>query len=104
VLERFVEEVRAEIRRQVEVGGKDTDAIESELHVLRGEQRNLARAIAGGGEGIPELISEMRQRTERIRKLEADLEASARTPVMAKALIEKVEALAYAKYVIFANR
>jgi hypothetical protein len=56
VQERFADEVRAEIRRQFEVGVQGCAAVES-------EQRNLARAVATAGD-IPELVAEMRQRGE----------------------------------------
>jgi hypothetical protein len=54
-------------------------------------------AVATAGDAIPELVAEMRQRNVRIRKLEAALAASSRTPAMAREIIEKAEAAVHAK-------
>ena len=59
---------------------RDTTALEAKLAELRGGQHNLARVVAIGGDTIPELVAELKFRSERIRLLEADLAAAKRTP------------------------
>jgi hypothetical protein len=92
----MVTEIMAELREtltaQVRESALDADAIEAELGRLRGEQKNLASAVATGGDAIPELLSELRRRNERIRTLEIDLGAARRTPTMVEEMLAKSEA------------
>ena len=89
-IEAYLEQVREEARRQTAVPPVDTSGLEGELAVARGEQRNLARAIASAGQEFPELLAEMRQRNDRIKRLEDQIRAARRTPAMEKAQIEQV--------------
>jgi DNA invertase Pin-like site-specific DNA recombinase len=57
----------------------------------------LARAVATAGDDIPELVAELRVRNERIRRLEADLEASKRSPAKVAELLDRAQASARAK-------
>jgi hypothetical protein len=54
------------------------DLLEQELIRMRAEQRNLAGAVATGGENIPELVGELRKRNTRIKQLEDDVESAKR--------------------------
>ena len=94
----FVDEIMFEMRQLLEAEVKATvrnvDAIEVELTRLRGEQRNLATAVATGGDTIPELLNELRGRNERIRTLEIDLATARRTPAMVEEMLAKAEAKA----------
>ncbi len=91
----FVDEVIHEMRENLELQVKathlDAEAIETELTKLRGEQRNLATAVATGGDAIPELLSELRSRNDRIRLLEADLAAARRSPAMVEEMLTAAE-------------
>jgi hypothetical protein len=53
--------------------------------------------VATAGDDIPELVAELRLRNDRIRRLEADLAASRRTPAMVADVIARAEAAARAK-------
>lgn len=79
-LEMALDSMRAELNSHLTSACRDTSTLEAKLAELRGEQRNLARAVATGGDAIPELVAELKVRNERIRLLEADLAAAKRTP------------------------
>jgi hypothetical protein len=79
------------------VGATDAGALEKDLAGLRAEQRRLARAVATARDDIPELVAELRLRNDRIRRLEADLAASRRTPVMVADVLARTETAARAK-------
>jgi hypothetical protein len=66
--------------------------LEQELTRMRAEQRNLAGAVATGGDSIPELVGELRKRNTRIKQLEDDVEAAKRSPQMAAELLATEEA------------
>jgi hypothetical protein len=61
------------------------------LEVVDRQQRNLAAAVATGREGIPELVSELRSRNERIRRLELDLASARRTPATIEDTLRSTE-------------
>jgi hypothetical protein len=52
-------------------------------------QRRIA--IATGGDAIPELVTELRNRSERIRLRETDLAAAKRTPAKVRQLLARAE-------------
>lgn len=54
----------------------------------------LARAVATGGDAIPELLTELRERNKKIRNLEADLAAARRTPKMVADMLARAETAA----------
>lgn len=89
VADQIVGEIRGELQRQFSAAKQDTSVIDDELKRMRSEQRNLAAAVATGGDAIPELVAELRKRNERIRLLESDLAAAKRTPQMACEMLEK---------------
>src|SRR5262249_30240277 len=65
---------------------------DAQLGKLRGEQKNLARAVAMAAGDIPELVAEMGRRTEQIRRLEADLAVAQRTPAIRAEMVAQAEA------------
>lgn len=90
VLAAVLAEIRAEVARQLATPDPDTSGIETELASLRIEQRRLAAAVAQADD-VPELIAELRRRSERIRHLETELAVMGRTPKMRAELAAKVE-------------
>ena len=96
VLQTVFAEIRAEIAAQLPRHEADTAALESELATCRGEQKRLAKAVAMADE-VPELLSELKNRTSRIQQLEAQLIAARRTPDDLAALVTKIEAGARAR-------
>src|SRR5262249_28412362 len=66
-------------------------SLEDELRLLRSEQKNLVRALAAGGEEIPELVAAMKNRNERIRRLGHHLEAARRAPPMIAGALNRIE-------------
>jgi septal ring factor EnvC (AmiA/AmiB activator) len=97
VLETVVSAIRDEVAKLVSAGSKDVTVLERDLASLRAEQKCLARAVATAGADIPELVAELRVRNDRIRRLEADLAASRRTPDMVADVLAHAEAAARAK-------
>ena len=92
-VEQIMSDARGELERQLRTTGKDSSALEAELSQLRGEQRNLATAVAVGGDmSIPELVAELQRRNGKIRMLEADVAASKRSPQVAAELLASTEA------------
>lgn len=91
----MVDEIMADLRDsltvQVAATALDAESIESELSRLCVEQRNVAAAVATGGDAIPELLAELRRRNERIRTLEIDLGAARRTPAMVEEMLAQAE-------------
>ena len=96
ITQEMVTEILADLREtltaQLTASALDADAIEAELGRLRAEQKNLASAVATGGDAIPELLGELRRRNDRIRTLEIDLGAARRTPTMIEEMLAKSEA------------
>ena len=90
-------EMRHELTAQVAASAADAEAWGAELARLRGEQRNLAAAVATGGDQIPELLAELRRRNDRIRTLEIDLASARRTPAMVEDMLAKAEVSARRK-------
>jgi hypothetical protein len=92
--ETVVAAIRSEVAKLVSAGATDAGALEKDLAGLRAEQRRLARAVATAGDDIPELVAELRLRNDRIRRLEADLAASRRTPAMVADVLAHAETAA----------
>nr|HEX4317158.1 hypothetical protein [Kofleriaceae bacterium] len=90
MLDLVVGKIRGEITAQVPQCEADIAALESELATTRAEQRRFAKAVALSDE-IPELVTELQQRSARIHNLEAQLVAVRRTPAEVASLVEKVE-------------
>jgi hypothetical protein len=97
VLETVVSAIRDEVAKLLSAGAKDVTGLEKELAGLRAEQRRLARAVATAGDDIPELVAELRLRSDRIRRLEADLSAARRSPAMVADVLARAETVARAK-------
>lgn len=89
--QRVFAEIRHQIEEQFSIGKIDVEKVRAELEVLRKEQRNLARAVAVGGDEFQEIIAEMRQRADRIRNLETDLATAERTPEMVRKVVSDAE-------------
>lgn len=98
--ERVVDEVLTEIREQIAAQMPKRDAgvsaLESELSEVRQEQKRLARAVALADD-VPELVTELRQRSTRIQHLEAQIVAVKKTPDELKKLVKQIEATARTK-------
>jgi DNA invertase Pin-like site-specific DNA recombinase len=86
-----LDEIRAEIEAQLPQREADLAALEAELSAVTTEQKRLARAVAMSDE-IPELMTELKQRLNRMRNLEAQIAATRRTPAELVTLIDQVEA------------
>jgi site-specific DNA recombinase len=96
VLENVLVEIRREVEAQMPKRDVDIAALEAELAEARAEQRKLARAVALADD-IPELVSELRQRSARIQHLEVQGAAARQTPEEIAALIANVEATCRAR-------
>jgi site-specific DNA recombinase len=96
VLENVLVEIRREVEAQMPKRDADIAALEAELVEARAEQRKLARAVALADD-IPELVSELRQRSARIQHLEVQVAASRKTPEEIAAIIAGVEATCRAR-------
>lgn len=84
--------VRDEISAQIPKRKADIEGLESELATARAEQKHLAKAIALADD-VPELVTELRQRSARIQILEAQVIAAKRTPTELINLIDKIETI-----------
>lgn len=91
VMESLISKIRAEITAQIPQRENDVAGLEAEIAEARAEQRRLAKAVALS-DAIPELVSELHQRSARIQNLEAQLLAAKRTPAELTALVDRVEA------------
>ncbi len=97
IIERFVDDVLAEIAREDAAGpGQDLAGLDAELTQLRGEQRRLAAAVASAP-NVPELLAEMRKRGERIRILEAELAVAQQAPSIKANLLARLRTEARAR-------
>jgi DNA invertase Pin-like site-specific DNA recombinase len=91
-----LDEVRAEVARQLSAAPTDTTVLEAELSLLRVEQKRCARLLATLDDA-PELVAEYQSRTTLIRNREAELANAKRTPALLGELVSKVEAAVRAK-------
>lgn len=91
VVERLLAEVRRQVERRLAADRPNTGVLETELHRLRREQKNLAEAVALGGQDVRELVQAMRHRAEHAQRLEAQLTLAKHTPRMTEDIIAKVE-------------
>ncbi len=66
--------------------------MEREVAQLKRELKNLVVLGAAGGEEIPELVTAMRERQDRIRRLETDLALARRTPELVAEATAKMKA------------
>jgi phosphoglycolate phosphatase-like HAD superfamily hydrolase len=66
--------------------------LRAELEKLRGEQRKYAAAIAAAPD-VPELLTELRRRGDRIKRLEIDLAVLDRAPAEKAATLAKLHDL-----------
>ncbi len=94
VIDAMLDEIRREARERYADKDVDTRELRAEVSRLKSEQRNLARAVAMASE-IPELLTEMNQRSARLRRLEADLAAATRGPDENGARVAEVERRAW---------
>ncbi len=92
--ERVLDEVLAEIREQLtaQLPKRDADVatLERELQDMRVEQKRLAKAVALADD-VPELVTELRQRSARIQHLEAQIVATKKTPAELTKLVKHIE-------------
>ncbi len=93
MVQRLIEEIDSELSRELSGPRREAEEIVDELRVLKSEQSRLAKAVALSGD-IAELVSELRKRNERIRRLEAEQQAALRTPETVRRLIAEVRATA----------
>jgi hypothetical protein len=73
-----VGQLRSEIEAQIPQRDADVAALEAELASVRAEQKRLAKAVALADD-VPELVTELQQRSARIQNLEGQLIAAKRT-------------------------
>ena len=86
-----LDQIRDAITAQLPQHEADISALETELAATRAEQRRLAKAVAMA-DNIPELVSELEQRSSRIRNLDAQVIAARRTPDELRAMVDRIEA------------
>ena len=91
VVEGVLTEVRRQIQAQMPRRELDIAALEAELAETRAQQRRLAKAVALA-DNVPELASELNQRTARIEHLQVQIATARRTPDEVVALMASVEA------------
>jgi hypothetical protein len=91
VIAEIVTALREHLTAQFDATAHDAAVLDQELTRLRAEQRNLASAIATGGDAIPELVTELRRRNDRSRLLEIDIASDRRTPAMVEDMIRRAE-------------
>jgi hypothetical protein len=96
VLQTVLAEIRSEIAAQVPQREADVSVLEAELRTARTEQKRLAKAVALADD-VPELVSELKQRTQRIAHLETAIHSAKRTPAELLALTEQIEETVRAK-------
>ncbi len=98
--ERVLDEVLAEIGEQIEAQlpkrKADVAALEAELRDVRAQQKRLAKAIAMSDD-VPELVTELRQRSTRIQQLEAQILTAKKTPAELTKLVRQIETSARTK-------
>jgi len=97
IVERVAAGVRDEVLRQAGGSRPDVEGMEHRLQQLRREQRNLAAAVAQGGDSIPELLDEMRGRQRRMEELQLAVQRARRTPEDVEQLAARVEVAVRAK-------
>src|SRR5262249_46902264 len=85
-----LDQIRTEIEAQLPKREADIEALEAELRTVTTEQKRLPKAVALSDD-IPELVTELKQRMNRIKNLEAQIGAAKRTPAELAAMIDKVE-------------
>jgi site-specific DNA recombinase len=91
MLSMVVARIREAIAEQLPERHADIAKLEAELAGVRIEQKRLAKAVAMADD-VPELVSELHQRSSRIRSLEAQLLAARRTPKELASIVDRVEA------------
>jgi site-specific DNA recombinase len=90
MLDDVLANVRAEIEAQMPQHDADLKALEAELGDMKAEQKRLAKAVAISND-IPELMTELKQRLNRINHLETQIAAAKRTPAERAKLIVQLE-------------
>ncbi len=96
LLDMLLEEIHAEADRQLASEPPAADTIEADLRRLRAEQKRYAATVLEAPD-VPELLAEMRKRSEHIRRLEADLAIAKRAPAIRADTLTQVEEAARAK-------
>ena len=98
--ERVLDEVLADICGQIDAKlpkrEADVAGLEAELRTARAEQKRLARAVALADD-VPELVSELRQRSTRIQHLEAQILTTKKTPDELTKLVKQIETTSRAR-------
>ena len=90
VRQQVLEEIEKWVRAQIPEPEVDLDILKAELAAARAEQRKLAKAVALS-DNIPELVTELHQRSALIRHLEGQLRAATRTPKDIAQIMERAE-------------
>jgi hypothetical protein len=98
MLDAVLANVRAEIEAQMPQHDADLKALEAELGDMKAEQKRLAKAVAISND-IPELMTELKQRLNRINHLETQIAAAKRTPAERAKLIVQLEKTVKARLV-----
>lgn len=100
VLDEVLGEVREQIAAQLPKREADVAALEAELRDVRAEQKRLAKAVALADD-LPELITELRQRSARIQQLETQILTAKKTPDELTKLVKQIETTSRAKLADF---
>jgi site-specific DNA recombinase len=92
--ERALDSVLAEVREQLAAHQPKHDAevakLEAALREVRAEQKRLAKAVAMADD-VTELVAELRQRSARIQRLEAEIISAKRTPGEVASVFARIE-------------
>jgi hypothetical protein len=94
--ELFVRAILAEVRRRLVTRTKASEAdeapkLEEQIKALRGEQTNLAQAVAMAKGSIPALVSELQRRQGQLNALEARLELLKTAPSVLSLEVRRLE-------------
>jgi hypothetical protein len=95
-IERFARDVRAFIEAQIPDREADIAELEAQLREGKAEQKRLTKAVAIADD-VPELVTELRERSTRARSLEVRIATIRRAPEELRSMIDLAEAAARAK-------
>lgn len=101
-IERFAGDVRSFIEAQIPDREADIAELEQQLREVKAEQKRLTKAVALADD-VPELVTELRERSTRARSLEVRIATIRRAPEELRSMIDLAEAAARAKLTAVRN-
>jgi hypothetical protein len=100
-IERFAGDVRSFIEAQIPDREADIAELEQQLREVKAEQKRLTKSVALADD-VPELVTELRERSTRARSLEVRIATIRRAPEL-RSMIDLAEAAARAKLTAVRN-